>query len=337
VSGLRDGKPVELQMDLVGGVEQEEAIQRVWSRARIDDLLEEMANNPDKSAQLRAEIISTALEARLATPFTAFVAIDPEIAITGGGSQKVVLIAQPLPRGLDRHGFIPPSWSGNSPPPSPAVMRTASMSMPPKLSKRTMQGFTGSANFKMEQNPPLPVGSAEALEGFKPDTIGENREDNLRWLARSQQVDGSWGGNVENTAAALLAFLRHGHTHSTGSFRQNVRRSFTWLETNSGSGQSRFIRALALDELARISSQPGHLAAAAAAAGELPEAVDTVEKAVYSRLHEVGEFSLGIPREMDDLTRLKIAAILQKKIDSPTNLVKEPQAGLKRTWLAVLE
>ena len=30
----------------------------------------------------------------------------------------------------------------------------------------------------------------------------------LRWLARTQAVDGSWDGDAERTAAALLAFLR---------------------------------------------------------------------------------------------------------------------------------
>ncbi len=56
----------------------------------------------------------------------------------------------------------------------------------------------------------------------------------LRWLRRNQREDGRWsspGGlhDVATTSLALLAFLRSGHTHRFGRYKQTVRRGLSWL------------------------------------------------------------------------------------------------------------
>jgi hypothetical protein len=48
-------------------------------------------------------------------------------------------------------------------------------------------------------------------------------------LARSQAADGSFGGDVARTAAALLALVLLGHTRRTGSRRRTVLKAAQWL------------------------------------------------------------------------------------------------------------
>src|SRR5262249_7480078 len=76
-------------------------------------------------------------------------------------------------------------------------------------------------------------------------------EERLKWLARTQNVNGSWGENIEWTAAALLAFVRAGHTTRTGSYRQQVKKAANWLQSGLAktTGFVAFAVLRALDEL----------------------------------------------------------------------------------------
>ena len=80
----------------------------------------------------------------------------------------------------------------------------------------------------------------------------ENPDEILRWLARTQNLDGSWPQGIEFTAAALLAFVRFGHTHMRGNYRKQVRRAADWLAQVSAAGTPAYAQALALFELAQV-------------------------------------------------------------------------------------
>lgn len=54
------------------------------------------------------------------------------------------------------------------------------------------------------------------------------------FLARTQSADGSYGGDVLRTAAALLALLVQGHTRRSGARARVVLKAATWLEAHRG-------------------------------------------------------------------------------------------------------
>ncbi|MFT5460289.1 MAG: hypothetical protein ACI9K2_006806, partial [Myxococcota bacterium] len=53
-------------------------------------------------------------------------------------------------------------------------------------------------------------------------------------LAAAQSADGSFGGDVARTAAALLALVLLGHTRRRGNRSRTVRKAASWLATQSG-------------------------------------------------------------------------------------------------------
>jgi hypothetical protein len=53
-------------------------------------------------------------------------------------------------------------------------------------------------------------------------------------LATTQSADGSFGGDVGRTAAALVAFVVLGHTSRRGSRRRVVQKAARWLDAHRG-------------------------------------------------------------------------------------------------------
>lgn len=52
----------------------------------------------------------------------------------------------------------------------------------------------------------------------------------LRYLARTQNVNGSWDESPTASALAVLAFLYHGHTDQMGDYRPQLVRAVRWLQ-----------------------------------------------------------------------------------------------------------
>ena len=246
------------------------ALARVWARARIESLLEDAQLDPLQGELVRSSVIGLALEHRLATPYTAFVAIDQEVA-SAGKAPILIRVAQPLPAGLNFDAFLPPpppsspvmaaSLSAPMAAPSPAFMRSSMSDMSIQDSIASLPSFLVRSK-RRKISEAAGSGSAQGYQlPFNP-----VREQALRWLARNQRLDGSWDGEVERTAAALLAFTRAGHTTRAGSFRQAVRRAVEWLAGNPGVDFATQARAQALQELANLTQEPRHLQLASQAA-----------------------------------------------------------------------
>jgi len=157
----------------------------------------------------------------------------------------------------------------------------------------------------LRQPEPIPASAAQGPRLPFPAA----REDALRWLARTQQLNGSWGEDVERTAAALLAFLRAGHTTRSGSFRQAVNRAVMWLAGQTGSGFASQARARALQELADATGMPSHRLLAAEAA-----------QAVSSPL------PAAQPGELEELRRAALAGV------KPSGLLSIPDSEPGLTW-----
>ena len=69
----------------------------------------------------------------------------------------------------------------------------------------------------------------------------------LRFLARTQAVNGSWATDELATALAALAFAQAGHTALAGDFRSQLARTVTWLKARPATspGVANAMRALA--------------------------------------------------------------------------------------------
>ncbi len=82
VTGKRRGQPVTFTAAIPVAASSDPALKRVWARARVDSLLDE----PSSDA-IRQQVIGLAIDHRLLTKFTAFVAIDSE-AINPSGTNS---------------------------------------------------------------------------------------------------------------------------------------------------------------------------------------------------------------------------------------------------------
>ena len=282
--GRRSGLPVTLTAMLAPAPAPLPAIIRAWARARLDDLLQQEELAGGQAHRLRSEIISLSLDYGLVTPYTSFVAAD---TVTTGTKRepRLVRVSQPLPAGLRPEGFFGPGMlraPAAPPPPMPlsaGMAPTAFLREQRDVTPRKKMAATG-----------ISAGTGSTV------TLQQVGEDPLHWLARTQQLDGSWRSpdqgrspgedemvDVELTAAALLAFLRHGHTTRRGNFRQQVRRAAGWLADQPASGFAAFAQAAALAELAALTGTPAYRQAAEGALATLPAPASRLETA--ARLH----------------------------------------------------
>jgi Ca-activated chloride channel family protein len=344
--GRRGTEAVNLSVLMPIPAGEEPLVGRAWGRARVDDLLEQTEMGSLPSHQGRAEIISLALEQRLVTPFTAFVAVDQDVA-NRGGSGRVIYVAQPLPQGLVRDAF------GSQPLMSGAVRQTmfaVSMSqVPPPLTSPSTWAARPNAPSRMpagERMLSRDISDSMEVPAFlknrsskapvkQPPAVDlSDREALLRQLARTQKLDGSWNEDVETTAAALLAFVRAGHTTKGGSFRQGVLRAFKWLAQAKASRFAASALALALAELAQATGQADHQAAAQAVRLGLGAGQDRLETAVLTILQSPANPGVMAPTVIKSLDDLRLAAVLKAALPVPHRLLRGNTAALILAWAA---
>jgi hypothetical protein len=306
----------------------------VWARACIDDLFDRQEIEPHQAASLRAQIISLALENRLATPFTAFVAIDQEVAVADGKARRL-RVAQPLPQGLQREGFENRPVHLKARPPLPGTSGAVNPMAAPSPHFRAMKATIADSYDLAPVDLPH-VNMAGPQDGGQAPVILVDPEETLRWLARTQDLDGSWGGDAERTAAALLAFIRAGHTTRAGSFRQAVRRAYEWLASARPAGFAAFLAALALAELARATGQAAHQDSAAKRLAGLPDPASPLEGAVLGRLGIAQAAGEAAPDPLLSLDDLRLAAVAGLPREVSGALLHGPQRDLARTLAAAL-
>jgi Ca-activated chloride channel family protein len=302
--GQRAGEAVSLRVELPLAAEANALLARVWARMRVDDLLDRSASRAMPVHKARDEIIDLAIEHRLVTPYTALVAIDPQV-VNAGGQRQTVQVAQPLPQGLDLGGFAGRPRSRMFAVAS-APMAAGGLPWPPMPSDSSELAA-----------PTFMTGGAPApLQPGGPQTIPIG-EDLLRYLARTQKLNGSWGGDLERSAAALLAFVRHSHTTRRGSFRVQVKRAAAWLEAASTAqalqgGFGVYLTAVALKELAQAEGRNLSGVRLPAAPGPAPAEIRTLDD--LRAAAALGLKGLKIPAELfagpDGETVLMLSALL---------------------------
>ncbi len=324
VTGTAEG-PVEMKLALPSGGDQEPAIQRAWARARVDDLLEAIEVGGREAHKSRAEVIGLALEHKLVTSYTAFVALDSEVAAEGGKARKI-RVSQPLPQGLDLAGFTGGLHSLRMPVGAGMLRSAAPMPAAPMAAKN-MSRHLGSMVAR-ERRESRPRRKAEPKR--------ERPEATLRWLARSQNVNGSWKNDVEMTAAALIAFVRGGHSTRDGHYRTGVKRAYSYLLGSRPSGKDAFFRALALSELAAATGSAKQRQAAEQALTNLSQPRSELERAALARAEAPGQLLNGGPTSVERLDDLRLAAVSGGRRVVPDKLFSGRTGQLARVWAACL-
>lgn len=326
LQGEQEGQSVALFTDLVPPVRRELALERVWAQAKVEDLLEQQEMDPARAQKIRADILGLALDAGLVTPYTSYIAVDQEVTQSGVKPRRIK-IALPLPKGLDPEGFV--SQPGIS---RKGMVMSASFlppAMPSALVSRQaagkpLQSLMSKLSGKMVKDSAQGVGNDGAPQAGlrKGDTI-------LRWLARTQKMDGSWDEDVERSAVALIAFVRSGQTTRSGSYRQALLRLVSWLVVHRGTGFSAFIRVLGLEELARATGDDNDsfLARAGRQALGLPDSI--LDRAA------LGE-PVHAPSSIQSLDDLRLAGILKIPLPIPSYLLRGNDADLASIWSATL-
>lgn len=297
IEGRLGKEKVALEVMLPPASQPEPAIARLWARARLDDLLTQEAAGVKGLA--RDLIINLALKHRLVTPYTAFFARDEEVVGAEGVRPRLIVVSQPLPPGLRLEGFF-----------GRGELMEAALGI---QARPSVAGEMAEAHYQeaLANEIEPQFGAYPALQAIMGPQIS-TAEGTLRWLARTQRADGSWDDDVETTAAALLAFIRHGHTTSGGDFRRQVERAVKWLLSHAGSGFASFLRALALHELAAATGNASHQEAAEAAKQTLPKALSPLETTVSQLLNgKTPEKTL--PLVIENLDHLRLAVLYPRK------------------------
>lgn len=323
-------EPVVLKIALPQVAGQDPAIERLWARARVDDLLEQMELEPRRADKIRAEVMGLALEHNLVTVYTSFVAVD-QVDAVAGGKPRIIHVSQPLPQGLQPGPFMPGS--------PPMTILHASMAMPsaamPGVARDAMargRAFMAKmAGAEKQVADGAPLGEAAPVAGQTGDV--QDRESVLHWLARTQNLDGSWKEDIEWTAAAMLAFVRAGHTTRVGTYRQALRRAARYLVKHRGDAHGErladFLKARALAELAVATGDEADRAAAQASRHALPPAANALEEAAMER-------PVQPPGAITSLDDLRLACLLRVALPVPRDLLTGQQGELARVWMATM-
>lgn len=339
LSGERGNERIRVPVFLPPAIPENQAgVTRAWARARVDALLEQVQSGQRPLNQVRQEIIHLAIVHHLLTPFTSFVAVDTPLVNAGGKSQGIQ-IAQPLPAGLDWSGFFPPIRAVFPSMPAPASQGMRSMLLAEPDTDQASPAASGGHpldRFARKTHVSLEKRSISETGAPPEEAPGLDWEAVLRGLARSQRLDGSWNGDLELTSAALLAFVRHGHTSRHGSYRKQVQKARQWLvQAFHPASGSFYPPILALFELARADLDSSVDARIKELSRQLPAASSDFEKAVLSVVGQSGAVPPA-PTRCQSLDDLRLAAALNLHPEIGLSIPAGDPTHLALVWWAAL-
>jgi Ca-activated chloride channel family protein len=244
----------------------------LWARDRVAALEDRITLHPAEAEALRPEILRVALAHGIASRYTAFVAVDSSVTATG----ERVEVIQPveLPLGWDpvflndtqigprRSGKVVSSLVQSAPAGTPVMgkLRIARLSgasqagvaMSPETSEALRHHFAAPAP-GVRVGGPLHV-SAPAVPAPVPP--GEQLAETL---AQRQMADGSFGGEVARTAAAVITLVLLGHSRRVGLRQRVVAKAAAWLAERAGEPPADL--ALLILSRAEAGEDPGSVAA----------------------------------------------------------------------------
>ena len=268
-----------------------QALPQVWARPRIDSLTTEARDTPERTSPVRDEVLSLALAYHLLSPYTSFVAVEERRDEHGQrAASEPVVVPIHLPQGTRREAFEQPrgGFAGGAkmlyamamPSPAGGAVRAklsrspAGMQASPSAPAPSVAGFFGRLGDGLREAfggaPVASAPQAHATTHISDESVhspasmvvppGERVAAALRYLARTQSVNGSWDNSETATALALLAFLAQGASDRAGNFRPQLTRAIAWLTDKTERSSSALI-AWTLAELAATTGAPAHIAA----------------------------------------------------------------------------
>jgi Ca-activated chloride channel family protein len=225
-SALLEGSPemvIALGETAEGAREWAAAPQRIgfplgalWAREHIAWLEDRLALKPWEEEAIRAEIVRLGVAHGVASRFTALVAVDT--SVTEDGERVEIVQPVELPEGWD------PAFRrmGLASPLSPQVKyrKVVPSRSEPKDSHAMLFGD-------------LELNETRALQSQAGEPPAYRAADIAGRLARLQGADGSCGGDVDRTAAALIALVLLGNTRRAGLRRRTVAKAARWLSSHS--------------------------------------------------------------------------------------------------------
>lgn len=183
---------------------------RIWARERIERLESGLAGRHWEEA------VRLALDHGLLTRHTAFIALEEQAGLSG--PPRPVRISLPLPEGLEPELLYSPAVSLD-----PADVGVYCLSSLPCLDLVSAPVSVRRRGYRTNAMAPA----------FPERSPSGPLEEALAALARVQGAGGAWGDGgedgLEPTAAAVIAFVRAGHTPVAGSYPGQVGRAVRWL------------------------------------------------------------------------------------------------------------
>jgi Ca-activated chloride channel family protein len=209
----------------------------LWARERVAWLEDQAAVDPARERGLQAEVVALATAHGIASRFTAFVAVERTVAVDG----TPVTVVQPveLPDAWDM-----PSVACLSGPMSAPAFRSRRSGRPlpceaPQslLIAEEMEMMCEAPDVCFQQAVSAPGRTARGRQrpAFRQEAEDTAR-DAVRRLVLLQGADGSFGGDAERTAAAIVALLLLGHTTRRGTRRRVVEKAADWLRGHGPAG-----------------------------------------------------------------------------------------------------
>ncbi|RPH55226.1 VWA domain-containing protein, partial [bacterium] len=209
----------------------------LWARERVAWLEDRLVLRPYEEEAVRPEILRIALEHGIASRFTSFVAVDESVTVTG----ERVEVVQPVEGPAD-WDMLKPGIAAAGGPPSAAGIPAAPLPLShggsiPRIfaAASALVGEVPNLEMLKSRKAAREKEAQKILAGFEAE-LGITREapgepaDPAGTLARSQGADGSYGGDLARTAAALLALVVLGHTRRSGTRQRVVLKAAAWLE-----------------------------------------------------------------------------------------------------------
>jgi len=238
------GRPIELTMGECRRVAF--PLGALWARERVAWLEDRLVIESERKSELRAEIVAVALEHKIASRFTAFVAVEERVSHTG----ERVTVVQPveLPQMWSESFLGLPDMAGPpmasrvaaAPPSSGRLGRVMHALFAPDSGDVRGPSFEDAeessfqADSIAESSAPEPLEAAYEDYAAEPPVLPQRGSSDPRreietMLATTQDANGSFGGRVDRTAAALVALLCLGHTRRKGTRRRVVEKAARWL------------------------------------------------------------------------------------------------------------